>query len=1152
MSNFVSLHNHTCFSLLDSLITPRDLLLKAKSLDQKAVAITDHGTFAGLWEAYKAYKETGVKLIVGLEVYFKHAINDQNETFKHLILLAYNQKGYVNLLSLNKSAFDKTFPILNKPYPITDWDLLSTYKDGLICLTSCGNGIISQEIMNKNFDLAAEYANKLKNIFGDNLYLEVQTNNMKKNSTHYNNQIDQNFINRQIIKLSEQLNIEVVPTCNAHYLSKEDYETHDTLLAINSHQPAYSNARLKYTVNDFYLKSEEEVLKFFSRNYSEEFARKICDNTIKIADKCENPDWVDPKYSNPSGKELPEFPVKDQKDYSMFVEWLSNQSETIKSLDEDKSYLRFKCYEAIKEYGKFNDKEYLDRLEEELDVLYYCGVSSYMLIVADYIEWCRDNGISTGTGRGSVGGSLVAFLLKIHCADPIKYGLVFPRFHNKLKQSYSDIDADFSKKDRHKVIKYITQKYGHDKVANISNIIYMTPKVYVKDVARAYGLTFDNQDHVKFGNNVADTISSDLKSIDDAYEKSPLFAEYANRYSQFLKYKQISELPRAFGTHAAGIVISKRTLNEINPLRYDKDGNTVLEYDKDVIEENGLVKMDILGISTLDIIEKTYELIKDAKKEPPKINYDEYDQKTYDLISNGDTFGVFQFGTSAGTVDLCKKIKPTSIEDLAIITTLARPASKDIREEFINTKFGKKKVTLLHPRLENALKSTFGYPLYDESLLILAKDVAGWDLNEADKLRKLTKEKGKNPQKVKQWKQDFINGSLKNGLTEEEAEKIWVNIVEPFGKYSFNKSHAILYSMISYHTAYLKAHFPVEFLIANLMQEVTSNAQDVDSNIEKIKFELRKHNVNIMPPNINKSKNVYSIDNNILITALNAINKVGDNAIEDIFSKRPFSSFYDFMRRVDSTLVRADAIQSLAAVGCFDDFGISRKNIYLYCKDYREKLKSWLKRHDEKNDVFEYNFPDNLEWLKSELYAFEIDLIGEASICRPYVAYGDFFKVKHEFIKNLKLLKDKSRFDSTRVIVKDVFEFKIKKETSKFYGQSMLRLKVEDAFGETCSVVVFPDRLIELEKFLKKRLKVNKIDKHYAIAFRGSVNIYEDEFGLILDSIYDINPPPSKPKDLAHKKISSKSKNNIEIKKLDDVEDYMVENSFVNYSNDND
>lgn len=787
---YISLHNQTDYSLLDSLCSIKDLFARAKELNQPAIAITEHSSFASLYEAYKESEKTKVKLIVGCEYNFAEQKTDK---FSHVILLAKNLIGFQNMLELNFLAYQNGIEGSKRIFPVVNFELLEKFKEGVICLTACGNGILAQPLMQKNNEKLSFRLNKLKELFKDDLYIEIQANNMKRFSNGYLEAIDQQFINKQLINIAKVNNIKIIPSSNTHYVRKEDHKVHDTLLSIGSHQNIYSNYRLKYDVNDFYLKSEEEIKAFFSRNYGEEFANEIVNNTEEVNNKCEKPDWIFPKYTNSSGKELPEFNVKETKDYNEFLNWLENQSIKIKEQLQDRQYIRFRVEKFLPERLKHVKKEdmdqYLERIEQDLDVFDYCNICSYMLIVADYIDYCRDNHIGFSKyGRGSVSGSIVTFILGIHNADPIKYGLVLERFHNKQKKAVSDIDADFSQKDRHKVLEYISNKYGKSNVAHVSNLIKMTPKVYVKDICRTYELGGSQEEAVQLGEKIADSLPATIHSIEQGLSESPIFVEYTKLHEELIDNKQICNKPRSYGTHAAGIIIGKRNLSRISPLRIDKDGSVALELDKDQAEENGLIKMDILGLSTLDIISKTKDLITESGQKVPEINVEEYDEKTYNLISSGNTLGVFQFGTSAGTIDLCKKLHPKSIEDLSVITTLARPASKEIREDFILTRFGKKKPELLHPSLANALSDTYCFPLYDEQLLILAKDVAGWDLAEADKLRKLTKEKGKNPEKAKKWEQEFIEGSIKNGLSKEDAQKIWDKIIVPYGKYSFNKS----------------------------------------------------------------------------------------------------------------------------------------------------------------------------------------------------------------------------------------------------------------------------------------------------------------------------------------------------------------------------
>ena len=1169
MTDFVSLHNQTDFSILDSVISTKALFNKAKELGQTAIAVTDHGTLAGTWDAFKISKTTGVKLIIGCECYFKDEPNSQDR-LRHIVFLAKNAIGYKNLLTINKFGFDQSTLIGKRVYPIIDWNLLEKYSEGLICLTACGNGIINQLLMNKEFDKAEQTILRLKDIFGENLGLEIQPNNMKRGSNIFNDEIDQQFLNRRNIELGKKFNIKVVPTCNAHYLNKEDSETHDVLLAIGSHQPIYSNFRLRYPVSDFYLKSADEVKSFFARNYGDECAEELCNNTVYFANMCENPEWIDPKYSNPSGKELPIFPVKDEPDYQQFIEWSKIQPSNIQLLDEDKQYLRYLCSikfnSRIKNVPDDKLNEYYARIEEELDVLEFHGFSSYMLIVADYINWSRKNGIAVGAGRGclfadglvlsengfkkikdikpgdkvyshtgklqkvidtfeykinefctkinteysfkdlvftndhklyaakqrltknylnsskdtrkkikkydildnptwipiselnvgdfifmpfvkrtidstiiptsinikksstknsnldlnltipidndfiyflgrwvgdgwitnhnsdsyevglafnsndiksinwfetylnkyfncckvksktkklvqlvvhnksffsfiesifpnynktseskhlpiffrnlsndqlllllegylesdgyveklsngsnyrfscdstserlilelrellnylklksyvsirkpftiqsknkyyncktsyklrftnkpckeegywvkikslikekcdkvydinvdvdhsyitqnfaahnSVGGSLVAYLLGIHQADPIKHGLIFARFHNKEKSSFPDIDTDFAPSGRDLVQNYLKQKYGEDHVAHVSNVNTITPKVYARDIARACELGGSRESAIKIGNDVADCIPAEIHSIDEAYEKIPLFVEYCKKYPEFIKFKQICGKYRAWSTHAGGIIISKRSLIGLIPLRKDKDGALAIEYDKEKAEENGLVKMDMLGLSTLDIISEAMKLIKESGKQmsDDTIDYDQYDEKTYNLISSGDTFGVFQLGTSGGTIDLCRRIKPENIGEIANINGLARPSARDMRNDFIATKNGKKEMALLHPSLQRGFGSTYGFGLYEECLMYLAQDVAGWSLHEADRLRKLTKEKGKNPEKARKWRLEFIDNAVKNNVNEEIAKRIWDEVVDKFQGYGFNKS----------------------------------------------------------------------------------------------------------------------------------------------------------------------------------------------------------------------------------------------------------------------------------------------------------------------------------------------------------------------------
>ena len=1142
MTGFISLHNHTYYSLLDSLIAPKDLFLKAKELGQTAIAITDHGTLAANWDAFKAAKDVGVKYIVGYEAYFSMNLSNEKEKLRHLILLAKNYTGYKNLLWLHRFGFDNFKFNGKKSYSILTWEMLEQHSEGLICLTSCGNGLISSLIMEKRNDEAETSVLRLKSIFGDNLGLEVQANNLQRFQNHYSGAIEQGYINRHLIMLGKKHGIKIVPTCNTHYLNKADHDIHDGLLAIGSHQTIYSNARLKYSVPDFYLKSGDEIKSFFSRNYGEAFAQELCDNSVYFANLCEEPEWVDPKYSNPSGKELPSFDYSSQDDYGDFKEWLKDNKN---GWDDESLYLKYK---SVKNFDKFNfaDREkYYTQMEYELDVFAHCKISGYMLIVADFINWAKNNNISIGPGRGSAGSSLVSYLLGIHIVDPIKYGLVFERFHSKLRTDFADIDVDIEKSKRHLVQEYLVNKYGETNVAHVANIIWYSTKVYVKDIARICEFGGDAKKAVEIGNNISEIIPKDpdvhtKPVVLEVLKKIPLYVEYEKKYPQLVRYEQIYEQPRSMGTHAAGIVISNRPLHEIVPVRKDKDGNVILEYDKDTAGENGMVKMDLLGIETLDIIEYAKNIIKKQHNIELNVDCEQFDQKTYDLISSGDTMGVFQFGTSVTTADLCKKIKPDCMEDLAIITALARPGSKDIREEFIETKNGIKNISLFHPLLANALNGTYGYALYDESLLVLANDVAGWDLAEADKLRKLTKEKGKNPKKVKQWKAEFIEGAKNNNVPEESANRIWEKVIEPLGKYSFNKSHAVEYSFLSFYTAYLKAHYPTEFLISVLMSELGANKVDSKVNIIKLKNELRQRGAKILPPNINESNLSYKIlSSTELLTGLKGIKGVGDDAIEDIVQKRPFKDFFDFMHRADSSKVRANAIQALIAVGCFDSFNMSRRQMFQYCSDYRKKLQVWLKKHNPETSQFNYKWVPVEEWSISEIFALETKFLGESFSCKPYRAYGTFFSNPHYKALRIKKMKDKDKLESVRGIVVDTHEFKVKKETSEYFGQPMLKCRLEDMDGNDIVITIFSKNYEEVKKLVYKKCGKRELEVGMALNIGGVVNEYNDEIGVVLNQIYDIVPPPPLPADIKDKKTTLKSDAAVPVN-LEELEDQLI------------
>jgi len=1137
MKDYISLHNHTIFSLLDSTIRPKDLFARVAELGQSAVAITDHGTLSAAWDSYKFAKQNNVKLIMGCEFYFVDDLSNETDKLRHIILLARNHEGYKNLLLANKLANDNfIISAAKKVIPRIDWKILQDCSQGLICTTSCGQGILSKLINTRQSDKAFAQAQRLKDIFGEYLALEIQPHAMKRNAGAYNDFEDQDLVNRKLVEFGQKLDIKVIAATNAHYLTQDKWQAQDVISAIGLGMQVKSVARPKYNVHEFYVKSREEVESFFRRIYKEQ-AEVFCDNTIFFSELCEQPDWIDPKFTNPSGKELPEFPVQDQSDYNEFTSWKNTANDKIRALPDDKAYLRYWCEKGLyKKIPADKLEEYKTRLEEEFEVIEFHNFSSYFLIVADFVNFNQKNNLIYSAGRGSVGGSLVAYLVGIHEGDPIKYGLIFSRFLNKFKTSYPDIDCDISSHGKSIVQDYLIKKYGEGNVAHVSNISTMTPKVYARDIARTFEFGHDRAAAVAIGTAIADSIPDDIKTVASALKDAPLFAEYAKKYTQLAEFAEdLDGIPKVWSTHAGGIIISKRPIVEIVPNRRDKEGNFAIEYEKERAEENGLVKIDVLGLSTLDIMEQTVGLIRANGKQinvSDLHDYDREDEKAYKLMADGDTFGIFQMGATAGAA-FCKKYWPKSIEDLALVTSLIRPNAKSFRNAFLNMRTSGETIELLHPNLSRALNGTYGFAVFEESLMFIAQDIAGWDLHEADNLRKLTKDKGKHPEKIAKWRDDFINSSVvKKGIDRNIAIEIWDGTIDSFQGYGFNKAHAVLYSLLTYQTAYLKAHYPLEFLTANLMHEVDSNAQNAEDNRIILKDQIRRLNVKIIPPNINESQLAYKIiDDNTLMTGLDALKFIGKNAIPEIITKRPFYSFSEFLSKIDGRKVTCAALQALAASGCLDGFGLTRKQMYLYAGDYKKKLQLWLKKGLPIND-FKYLWPDNIgEWTMSEKYAMEIYYLGEGLCCGIKEAYPGFFDNRAMNFQEIEKKYPEVEYADDKIflsadegiiegVVKNYYEFKVKKENSKIFGEMMGKMELQGPCGNSMSLTLFPSKLKHFKQRLKE-LSGNKVKLEPGIAVycSGSMNWYEGGMSIVFDDLKRCMAIPAQPKDLEHKSV---------------------------------
>lgn len=1109
MIDFVHIHTHSSIgSMKDSLVSVAELFNKAKELNQKAIAITDHGHLTALFDAYKEYKKTGVKFIAGIEQYFVHTHNTidgkKYERSKHLILLAQNEVGYKNLLKLNFEGFKTNIVLMGKVYSRISWDILEKYNEGLIATSACANGPIAVAIRNNNYDEAERMALRFLKIFGDRFYLEIHPHHLKEKD------IDQKVINETLINISRKFGIPLVVAVDVHYLTKNHEKYHDVLLAINSKEPVDAPDRYKYSIDEFYFKTGEEVYNFLEKYYGKEVAEEAINNTINIANRCSPPDYMEVK-----GNHLPVFPVKDEPDYQEFLDW--KKKAKLDKLREDSAFMRYKVFKGFNEKFSGLPKEEIDirkeRIKKEIKILEKNNFSSYMLVVSDFIKWAKNNNISTGIGRGSVGSSIVAYLLDIHGIDPIKYGLIFERFQNEEKKDFPDIDTDFASSGRDLVKEYCRKKYGLENYAQVSNINTYTPKNVIPDLVKSLrnvmpNLVPERENYVKISEAIKDAIPDEneeggvVRSIKEALYLSPKLREFANRCPELMEYaQQLVELPKEFSTHAAAGALSDKPLIEFVPLRIDKNGDIAVQYEKNRCEASGLVKMDFLALSALDIIDETFRNMKKlginypAKMEDIPLD----DVETYDMIQAGHTRCVFQLGQSAMMVALCQQIKPKNIMDIAIINALGRPSSsKEEREEFIYRRFGNKKVEYLHPSLENSLKDTYGLCIFEEQLMAVAKDMANWSLSKSDGLRKLTKLKGKDPKLAKKLEEDFIIGIIETHNTNREfAENIWKKIVLPFAGYGFNLSHAVLYSINSYYTAYLKRHFPAAYMCAYLKIESYGGGVTKDEKISIAKNECRRLGIKFVPPDINKSSSGYELlDENTIVMGLSAIKGLGEKGIEEISKTQPFNSFTDFLLKTDGRIINKSRMEALSKAGCFDSFNMCRKDICENAKKLRDKFNAWTKTKDGYEiDKFDLKLP-NQEWSVQEKLKYEKEVLGELISGSLKDIYPGFFTGSAMPISKIKELPDRQEI-GMELLVKDLLrKFQIKKE-GRYKGKTMMKYNCEDLNGDSIELTIWPDAVKKFEEYIGKGnvpvkciCQVSKFNNTSGIMLRELLRVY--------------------------------------------------------------
>ena len=1057
---FVSLHNHTELgSPLDGMNDTLDLFVRAKEVDHPAVAITDHGTLTAIYDAWNASKETGVKLIPGIEAYF--ALDMESKRSNHIVLLAKNEEGYRNILRLNYEAYkNQVSGYMGKKTPRITWEHIEKYNSGVIALTACANGIMSKTIMSGDEDLAINYMMRLNSIFKDGFFLELQPHRLKTDD----GKVDQCYVNETLIRLSHDYNIPYTITCDAHYRDRDHAKYHDFMLAIKDKKAVDDPDRFRYGVKDMYLKTHEEIIDFFGSD----IAKIGMENSIKIMNSCETPSYIEP-----SGPVLPRFPVKDEPDFEKFAKWKVSQNN---SIDDDKSYLRYKCMEGFKSklghLSREDKREYWNRVKSELEILEDKDFSSYMLVVSDYINWAKKRGMPVGPARGSAAGSLVAYLTGITGIDPIKYGLIFERFHNKQKESFPDIDSDFG--DPGAVKEYIKKKYGEDKVASISNWSTLSPKVIIKDVARSLRLGGDKSSAFKIANHIT-SIMPDSKTIEDAIKTSSEFAAYMEEYPELCEYsKKLQGLTRNWSMHAAGVVISDRPLYEIVPLRIDSEtGFVVTQWEKTRCEDNGLIKMDLLGLNTLGVIEAAFKIISRSKGINLSIeDIPLTDDNTYDMISKGSTVGVFQLESSL--TPLCKKIKPRSISDISDINALGRPScSTEQRNSYVKRRLGSEKIEYRHESLSGALSPTYGVSLYEEGMMRIAKDCAGWDYNQADALRKITKLKGKDPGLILKTESSFIRDCVSNSsMSHSDAKDIWNKEIIPFGSYGFNKSHSISYSHISYYTAWLRCNYPTEFMCALLNSEDPNS----DKAIEYLN-ECSKMGIDVRPPDINNSSKGYGvIDDGVISTGLSAIKGLGDKALDEIVLLQPFSGIVDFFARTTGRIVNKRVVQALSAAGAMDTFGRTRMDIYENHSKYRTKVNSAIKKDKDLETIFfdEYNE----EWSKKSKLLFEREVLGRTISGSMHEVFEGFFRKDNEIITTLdklSILEKGSKVKIEVILNSKIKEFKIKK--GKRVGDKFAKYLIEDVKGNTSDLTVWSEHYKKYKSMFKDGIPIRAICK---------------------------------------------------------------------------
>jgi DNA polymerase-3 subunit alpha len=1046
--SFAHLHVHTEFSLLDGSNKIKEYVSRVKELGMNSAAITDHGVMYGVIDFYREAKKQGINPILGCEVYvapnsrFDREITGGDDRYYHLVLLAENEEGYANLTKIVSKGFVEGYYYK----PRVDKELLRKYHKGIIALSACLAGEVARFLTKGLYEEAKKTALEYQEIFGEgNFFLELQDHGIP----------EQGLVNQQLFKMSEETGIELVATNDIHYTYAEDAKPHDILLCIQTGKKLSDENRMRYDGGQYYVKSEEEMLRLFP------YAKQALENTQKIADRCH----VEIEFGV---TKLPKYDVPDG-----YTSW---------------EYLQKLCYEGLeKRYGDPSE-ELKDRLSYELETIHQMGYVDYFLIVWDFIKYAKDHGISVGPGRGSAAGSIVSYCLEITTIDPIRYQLLFERFLNPERVSMPDIDVDFCYERRQEVIDYVTRKYGKDCVAQIVTFGTLAARGVIRDVGRVMDLPYAYVDSIskmipqELGITIdkALKMNPDLKKLYDTDETVTNLIDMA---------KRLEGLPRHCSMHAAGVVICQKPVDEYVPLSRAADGTITTQFIMTTLEELGLLKMDFLGLRTLTVIQNAVLL---ARRKQPELNINQIDyndQKVLDYIGTGKTDGVFQL-ESAGMKGFMKELKPHNLEDVIAGISLYRPGPMDFIPQYIRGKNDSSSITYDCPQLEPILAPTYGCIVYQEQVMQIVRDLAGYSLGRSDLLRRaMSKKKAAVMEKERKIfiygdEETGVPGCIKNGIDEQTANKIYDEMID-FAKYAFNKSHAAAYAVVSYQTAWLKYYFPVEYMAA-LMTSVIDNPSKVSEYI----YACRQMNIKILPPDINKGEANFSVDGGDIRYGLAAIKSIGRPVIKAIVEDREelglFQNLEDFITRLSAkNILNKRTIENLIKAGALDTLGGTRKqfmSIYVQIVDHvtQEKKNSMVGQmtlfdlvSEDQKEEFQIRMPDVGEYSKETLLAFEKEVLGIYVSGHPLEAYEEKWKKSISATTADFQLDEETGHTKVHDGAKEIIGGMITEKTIKHTktNQMMAFITIEDLLG-TVEVVVFPRDYEKNRDYLEADSKV--------------------------------------------------------------------------------